>query len=467
MRPFLTALSLLCAVAAQLAAQPALIARLDSLVRAEMNDAHLAGLSVAVLRGRDTLLNRAYGFADLSLEVPASPSTTYRFTGLAIAAAVMREVELGRLKLDEDVSRLLPEFPWQGRRVTLRQLMDATSGLQDFHYIGDAYEGAIGVPKAPDQVTAIFAGQPFTHEPGAQLQWTTSGFHLAGMLVERSSGKPFAEYLREHVIAPLGLKRTFYCDDRTITPGLARHYVYQSGGFANGRMMSATMYPYLSTLCTTASDALSITRAFRDGRLLKGESWTAMSTPVGAAASSQTPRGVGLRISMEETHRWYGITGSLAGFGFASADFIEDSLTIVVLTNSSSQAPGRMIRVLARAVFGLSPLPPFTTFGGAAAPVERTPLTAAEQQKYVGTYRTTLVNPPPQYAGYVRHARVFTFNGRLWIQFTGEEAHPLLHTEGDAFVSRVGSGSFVVEAGRATQIEWRNGGMVGRGPRIP
>lgn len=464
----LASIAFLLGLTGRLAAQGSLSDRLDSLVRAEMAREHLAGLSVAVVRGRDTLLNRAYGFADLSLEVPASTATTYRFTGLTIAAAVMREVEAGRLKLDDDVAPLLPEFPWQGRKVTLRQLMDATSGLQDFHYIGDAYDGTIAVSKAPDEVTAIFADRPFNHEPGATMQWTTSGFHLAGMLVERSSGQSYADYVQQHIIAPLGLKRTFHCDDRTITPGLARTYTYQSGRFVNGRLISATMYPYLSTLCTTAMDAVSITRALRDGRLLKAATWKAMSTPVGAAATGPNPRGVGIKVPMEDTHRWYGITGSLAGFGFANADFIDDSLTIAVLTNTSSQAPARMVRVLSRAVFGLSPLPPFTNFSGSPPElVERTPLSDAEQQKYVGTFRTTYVNPPPQYAGYVRHVRVFRFNGRLWIQFTGEEPSPLLHTEGDAFVSRVGRGQFIIENGRAGQIEWQNGGMTARGTRVP
>ena len=265
-----------------LAAQPVLTARLDSIAREAMTTDRLAGLSVAVVRGRDTLLNRAYGFADLSLETPATTSTTYRFTGLAIAAAVMREVDQGRLKLDEDITGRLPEFPWQGRKVTLRQLMDATSGLQDFHYTGDDYLGGIAVVKSPEEVTAIFANKPFTHEPGEKMQWTASGFHLAGILVERSSVQTFEDYVEQHIIAPAGLKRTFYCDDRTITPGLARSYVYRFGAFQNARTESATMYPYLSTLCTTAADAVSLFRAFHDGRLFRGATWQAMSTPVGS-----------------------------------------------------------------------------------------------------------------------------------------------------------------------------------------
>ena len=456
----------LLALASTVRAQPALTARLDSIVREAMRSERLTGLSVAVVRGRDTILNRGYGYADLSLEVPTTTATTYRVTGLAIAPAVMREVEQGRLKLDDDITGLLSDFPWQGRRVTLRQLMDATSGLQDFHYSGDPYNGELGVVKSPDEVTAIFANKPFMHEPGAAWQWTASGFHLAGIAVERSSGQNFADYVRQHIIAPAGLKRTFYCDDRTVTPGLARHYISQFSGVVNGRIESATMYPYLSTLCTSASDAVSMARAFRDGRLFKPATWQAMSTPVGPAATAPEPRAIGIKKNLEGTHTWYGITGNLAGFGFAVTDFADDSLTIAVLTNTGSPAPPMIARNLARAIFGMPMLPPFAR-ANIPEQVERIPLSEAEQRKYHGTYRLTMVEALPQYSRYVRTVRVYSWNGRLWIKQSGEEATPLLHQEGDYFVSRAGRATFLMENGQVARLELRSGNQLAAGPRVP
>jgi len=173
----------------------ALAARLDSIARAALASEPMAGLSVAVLRGRDTLLLAGYGSADIGLGAPVTPATTFRVIGMPVlAAALLQQVEAGRLRLDDDASRLLPDFPWQGRRVTVRQLMDATSGLPDYHYLGDPHLARRGVPKAQDEVTALFAGLPFTHEPGAKWQWTISGFHLAGGLLERLTGKPYGDY---------------------------------------------------------------------------------------------------------------------------------------------------------------------------------------------------------------------------------------------------------------------------------
>jgi D-alanyl-D-alanine carboxypeptidase len=467
MKKLLTAAALLV-LAQAAAAQSALVTRLDSIVREAVKLDHLVGVSVAVVRGSDTILNRGYGFADLSLQVPTSTTATYRFTGLAIAPAVMREVEQGRLKLDDDISGVLSDFPWQGRHVTLRQLMDATSGLQDFHYSGDDYDGTLPLAKSPEEVTAIFANKPFMHEPGAKWQWTTSGFHLAGITVERSSGQSFADYVRQNIITPAGLRHTYYCDDHTVTPGLGRNYIYQFGATTNARMASASMYPYLSTLCTSALDAVSLLRAFRDGRLFKPATWTTMSTPIGAAASASQPMGIGIRKMSEGNHTAWGITGNLVNTGFAGADFVDDSLTIAVLTNTSSQAPARIMSNLARAVLEM-PLLERSANAGPTIPeqVERTPVSSTDQRKYHGTYRLTMVDPPPQYSRYVRTVKVYSWNGRLMIKRSGEEPTPLLHQEGDYFVSRAGRATFTIENGQASRLELRTGNQTATGSRVP
>lgn len=446
-----------------------LTARLDSLVRDAMARERLAAVSVAVLRGRDTLLSRAYGYADLELEIPATTSTTYRIIGPPLATVVMQQVERGKLRLDDDASRLMPDFPWQGRHVTVRQLMDASSGLPDFHYLGDTYLAQIAVPKAPDEVTALIAGRPFTHEPGASWQWTASGFHLAGVLVERIIGQPFDEYLRANVFAPAGLTRTFYCDDRAVTPGLARAYVASPAGFRATPLRSATMYPYLATTCATAMDAVTLLRAMRDGRLMTPASWRAMITAVGTAVDAGThgtrgSRGVGVQTRSEEGHRWFGETGSLLSFSSSMLDFTDDSLTVAVLTNTSTQGHDRLARNLGRAALGLPLIPePPSRASANRPPVEQTPLGAAERARYVGTYRTRFVDPPPQYRVYERTYRVFEHLGRLMIQPMGDEPTQLLHQEGDTFVGRLGRVTFTIENGRAGGIEIQSLGQLERG----
>ena len=449
-----------------------LIERLDTIVREAVAREPLAGVSVAVLRGQDMLLQRGYGYADLALKAPATEETTYRLLGPAIAAAIMQQVEGGRLRLDDEASRLLPEFPWQGRRVTVRQLMDATSGLQDFHYLGDPQRSRRSVPKAQDEVTALFAGRPFTHEPGERYQWTISGLHLAGILLERVAAQSYPDYLREHIFARAGLTRSFYCDDRSVVPGLSRSYDVVRGRFLNFPLETATMYPFVATVCTSAGDAVSLMRALRDGRLLRPESYRTMTNAEGPArnAGAQVSRGISLRMSQEEGHRWVGEFSSLMGFSSAVMDFPDDSLTIAVLSNTErSGASAYIARSLARTVLGIPPLPPRRVPQEEPLPAKAAPLTAAERTQLVGVYRIRWAGAPGPFQQWQRTYRVFEESGRLMFQALGETPEPLLHRGEHNFTlaSWAVSIVFTLREGRAVTMTLREpGGSALSGPRV-
>ena len=111
---------------------------------------------------RPILLHKGYGFADLALEAPAKDETVYHVVGPMLpftGIAVMQQVERGKLSLDDDISKFIPEFPLQGHHVTVRQLLNHTSGIVDYHYLGDPIEATSRQPKALDEVTALYAGK--------------------------------------------------------------------------------------------------------------------------------------------------------------------------------------------------------------------------------------------------------------------------------------------------------------------
>jgi CubicO group peptidase (beta-lactamase class C family) len=113
--------------------------RLDSITRASLVDLPLASASVAILRGDDTLLWTAHGYADLENRVPASSSTVYRIGSITkqfTAAAILQQVERGAIRLDDDVAKYVPEYSSRRKRVTIRQLLNHTSGIRDLNDLG-------------------------------------------------------------------------------------------------------------------------------------------------------------------------------------------------------------------------------------------------------------------------------------------------------------------------------------------
>src|SRR5215475_9316403 len=202
-------------------------AELEAVARRMIAEERVAGASVLVVRRGEVLLHAGYGFADLGLEAPAKEDTVYHVVGPMLpftGIAVMQLVEKGKLSLDDDISKHIPEFPMQGHRATIRQLLNHTSGIVDYHYLGDPIEATSRQPKALDEVMALYAGKKWVNEPGKKWDWSISGFQLLVTIVERVSGESFADYVQHNILGPVGVKSTTYCDDFTLTRGLARPY---------------------------------------------------------------------------------------------------------------------------------------------------------------------------------------------------------------------------------------------------
>src|ERR1051326_9016337 len=266
----LLVLSLLCWPAAHAFQSANSAPDLDAIVKRVIAEEHVVGASVLVVRGGRSLLHKGYGFADLGLEVPAKAETVYHVVGPMLpftGIAVMQQVERGKLSLDDEISKYIPEFPMQGRHVTVRQLLNHTSGIVDYHYLGDPIEATSRQPKALDEVMALYAGKSWVNEPGKKWDWSISGFQLLVTIVERITGQSFPDYMRQNIFERAGVKSTTYCDDFTVVRGLAHSYrKFQDAyvpAYENGMAYNSDL-----RFCSTVSDILQLWRAIAAKKLI-------------------------------------------------------------------------------------------------------------------------------------------------------------------------------------------------------
>jgi D-alanyl-D-alanine carboxypeptidase len=418
---------------------------LDGVVQRMMAEEGVVGASVLVARGNKILLHKGYGLADLGLEAAAKDETVYHVVGPMLpftGIAVMQQMERGNLALDDDISKYVPEFPLQGHHVTIRQLLNHTSGIVDYHYLGDPIEATSRQPKALDEVMALYAGKKWVNEPGAKWDWSISGFQLLVTIVERVSGQSFAEYVRQNIFTPAGVKSTTYCDDYSLVHGLSHAYRKFETNYvpANENDMA---YNADLRFCSTVGDIYKLWKSIREKKLVQTKTFEMMTTAEGAAVhmSPQDPNaqyGFAMILNHEEQHRRIGQHGSLLGYSGSLYDFPEDGLTIVVLTNTEGQNAYAITRALARAVLGLQPLP--ATTAAAEKPLEDKAVSAEERKQFAGTYVLKLERLTPglhdSFAQYRRTFRVFDENGRLMIQALGEGPERLLKQEDGIFAMR-------------------------------
>jgi len=353
-----------------------MLAAIDSLVNAPIKAGRLAGGSVAVIRGRDTLVLKGYGYADLEHDVATPPNASYEIGSVTkqfTSVAIMQLVQEGKIDLDAEVTRYLPDYQTQGHRITVRRLLDHTSGIKGITEIPEFRTISLSnVPR--DSLVRVVQTKPFDFPPGEQQTYNNSGYFLAGLLIEKVSGMSYADYVAKRLFAPAGMTRSYYCSERTIRKGHAHGYDTDSTGlvikgFVNHR------WPYAAgSLCSTAGDLAAWNQALhKSDRILNRTSYRDLVGP--AALNDGTKLRYGLGFALVDLAGRPAIShgGDINGFASFAAYWPEQDLTVVVLLNSQGPArPDAMAAAIANIVLGPAP--------------DRTQTFAGNAAEYAGTY---------------------------------------------------------------------------------
>jgi D-alanyl-D-alanine carboxypeptidase len=417
---------------------------LDSVATQAVAQSHVVGASVLVAKGDHILLLKGYGVSDLGLEAPAKADSVYHIVGPMLpftGVAVMQQVERGKLSLDDDITKYLPEFSTQGHHVTIRELLSNTSGIVDYHYLGDPLESTYRQPKAMDEVMALFANGQWVHEPGTVWDWSVSNFQLLTVILERVTGQTFAEYMQKNLFAPAGATATAGCDNSSVVHGLSHSY-QGVGDHYQAATENSSAVSYDLRFCSTVSDLFHIWRGVQLGKLLKPETFELMTTAEGpgikmTANDPDTHYGMAFILGHEDTHRDVGQNGSLLGYSGSMYHFPADDLTVIVLTNTSDQNAKFIGSALARKALALAPNPAPPARAPQAALTDE-PVSAEERGKLTGTYvlKVAAGGYHDSFAQYRRTYRVFDQNGRLMIEALGETPERLLKQKNGDFAMR-------------------------------
>jgi len=331
-------------------------ARVDPLAK-QMLSRPVAGISIAVSRRGQVVFARGYGMANLEHSVAVTPETVFHICSISkniLAAVVLQLVEEGKLKLDDDVTKYVPEAPTHGRHVTVRQLLNHTSGLYSFTSLPEA-ENNERLDLTHEQVLSLIKDQPFDFDPGTSWRYDNSAFYLAGMVVERITKQEYGAYVHEHVFKPLGMNSASMCDAHMVVRQLASGYEVDRGTLVNAALMSWKLPFAAGAVCATATDLLKWQAALDGGRVLSTSSVELMRRPTTLADGTAIDYGLGTRLGSLDGHRVLGHTGSGGGFNAALESFPADGLTIAIVMNTGNAAgPSMMLATaIARAVLGL------------------------------------------------------------------------------------------------------------------
>lgn len=390
------------------------------------------GCVVGIDRAGKTLLTRGYGMADLTSERPLSATSILESGSVAkqfTAMAVMLLMQDGKVALDADARTYLPELPVYGKPITVRNLLTHTSGLREWSNLVALQGWPRGTRMhTQDVVFDLITKQKSLNYPvGDYYSYTNSGFLLLRTLVERVSGKPFAQFTTERIFTPLGMSNTRWRDDyTTVVPGLAQAYRRAGDGWHLDMPFDNIIGA--GGMFTTVSDWLRWNRALT-ARTLGTAVTDSMTRQMKLTSGRTIQYAMGLTVSQYRGTRQIAHSGSTAGYSTYLARYPEqEDLSIAVMCN----AAGAPATAYAHAIVDAM-VPTLLTQSG--------PITIeapeAELQKYVGVYRDTRTNTISELA---------VSQGTLRRDNT-----PLLPLQGGAFQVGAGQLRFVPDArGRMT-----------------
>ena len=354
-------------------------ARIDA-IAAEAIDSGLVGLSIAVISKGKPITVKGYGFANLEHRVPATADTVYHICSVTknfTAAAILQLAAEGRLDLEADITSCLPKFPTNGRTITIRELLNQTSGLRSYTELGPAFAAREKLDLSPDEVLALFQNEPPDFAPGAQWHYSNSGYFLLGLIIEAVTGQAYADYLQQTFFDPLKLAHTCYCQNEPLVAARAQPYVIARGKPRNADYISWQPVFSAGALCSTVMDLVNWQKALDEGAVLKTASLVHMRSATQATEGPPIDYGLGTRLGSLQGHRVYGNSGNRAGYAAILQRFPDDDLTIVVLTNTEGArlTAWDVASRLARAALALP-----------AASMVDLPVPADDQARVAGNY---------------------------------------------------------------------------------
>ncbi|MGB6885328.1 MAG: serine hydrolase domain-containing protein [Candidatus Acidiferrum sp.] len=305
------------------------------------------GCALGVVRDGNFIYKRGYGEGSLELGVPLTPESVFYMGSVSkqfTAASVVLAAEQGYLSLDDDIRKYVPEIPFYGKPITLREMLHHTSGLRDVLGLlllaGRNFED---IHPTPELLDLLSRQKALNYMPGDEYLYSNTNFFLMSVVIHRVTGKPLSQFAEENIFKPLGMTHTRFYDDRSVVvPGRVPAYEPRpSGGF---RVDWSTNFDKIGDggLMSSVDDLLLWDRNFYDNKLGKGTLLKELQTRGVLNNGKQIEYALGLEIS---NYRGLPIVehgGALFGYRTELLRFPEQKFSVITLCNVGTSNPARL-----------------------------------------------------------------------------------------------------------------------------
>ena len=313
---------------------------IDTYIRGEMTKQRIPGLALLVSRGGQVIRAQGYGLANVELEVPVKPETIFQSGSMGkqfTATAVMMLVEEGKIGLEDPLTKYFPDAPPSWKKVTICEVLSHTAGFTDYPRSFDMRKDYTEAEQLK-----IVESIPLAFPPGTSWSYSNLGFLTLGILIHKVTGEFYGNFLQERIFRPLDMRTTRIISEADIVPNRSAGYRLVNGELKNQEWVSPTVNTTADgSLYFSIMDLAKWDAALYTEKLLKRSSLEEMWTV--AKLSNRQPNsghyGFGWFIETKAGHRVVEHEGAWQGFETQISRYVDDKLTVVVLTNLDDAKP--------------------------------------------------------------------------------------------------------------------------------
>jgi CubicO group peptidase (beta-lactamase class C family) len=342
LRPIVFALAILLSLSAgsQTPNLKTMTAEFDKILSAKFKTGETGCAALVAIKGQ-IVYKKAFGMANLELNVPMQPDMVFRVGSITkqfTAIAILQLMEQGKLALQDDITKFIPDYPTQAYKITIEHLLTHTSGIKSYTGVPE-FQKYIKEDLKPAESIDKFKNLPMEFAPGTKWNYNNSGFFLLGYIIEKASGKTYQEYIDENLFKPAGMNNSLYGSDKKIL--MNRAYGYESDGdtTVNADYLSMLLPYSAGSIMSTVEDLYKWNRALLSYKLVKKETLEKAFNEYKLSDGKGTHYGYGWFLLQLQGSPTIEHGGAINGF-LANAIYLpQEDVFVAVFSNNGGKSP--------------------------------------------------------------------------------------------------------------------------------
>lgn len=349
----LIALTITLSAGAQIPNTKALSAEFDKLLSAQYKTGETGCAALVAVKGQ-IIYKKAFGLANVELNVPMQPDMVFRIGSITkqfTAVAILQLMEQGKLSLQDDITKYIPDYPTQAYKITIENLLTHTSGIKSYTNVPE-FAKYVKEDLSPAEAIDKFKNLPMEFAPGSKWNYNNSGFFLLGYIIEKITGMKYQDYVEQNLLKPAGMTNSLYGSDKKIVKNRAYPYQGEGENLENADYLSMLLPYSAGSLMSTVEDLYKWNRALIANKFVKKENLEKAWTEYKLSDGKSTHYGYGWFLAQIQGSPTIEHGGGINGYLTNGIYLPDEDIFVAVFSNNTSKAPDLVSMKMAAVALG-------------------------------------------------------------------------------------------------------------------